>query len=99
MSVLGSQQEEHVSSAFQFAAELQQRAATQALCVENSRERPFMLLRPRMFPDGNQWCALYGENIQEGVCGFGDTPNLASYDFDNNWYGQKLMVEVKHETI
>ena len=29
----------------------------------------FTLYRP-LFVDGNQWCALYGENIQDGV----DTP-------------------------
>lgn len=23
--------------------------------------------------DGDQWCALYGENLQEGTAGFGDT--------------------------
>jgi len=47
--------------------------------------RPFVLLRPKMYPDGNQWCALYGDNIQEGVVGFGDSPELASYEFDKAW--------------
>jgi hypothetical protein len=28
----------------------------------------------KLFPDGDQWCALLGENLQEGVCGFGSTP-------------------------
>lgn len=51
--------------------------------------RPFMALRPAMYPDGNQWCALYGENLQEGVCGFGDTPELAAIDFDNAWLAGK----------
>jgi hypothetical protein len=23
--------------------------------------------------DGNQWCALVGENLQEGAAGYGDT--------------------------
>jgi hypothetical protein len=48
-----------------------------------------MLLRPRVFPDGNQWCALYGENLQEGVAGFGDTPAKASVDFDIQWLNAK----------
>lgn len=26
------------------------------------------------YKDGDQWCALYGENLQEGIAGFGDTP-------------------------
>lgn len=51
---------------------------------------PFILLKPRIFPDGNQWCALYGDNIQEGVAGFGDTPAKAQTDFDKNWLNQKL---------
>ncbi len=30
--------------------------------------------------DGDQYCALYGENIQEGQAGFGDTPKQAIQD-------------------
>ena len=47
--------------------------------------RPFYLLRPKVFPDGDQWCALYGENIQDGVCGFGNTPAKAAAQFDISW--------------
>lgn len=43
-------------------------------------------LRPRIFIDGNQWCVLYGENLQEGVCGFGDTAMLAVYNFNRAWH-------------
>jgi hypothetical protein len=35
--------------------------------------------------DGDQWCALYGENLQDGVAGFGDTPEKAMYAFDAAW--------------
>jgi|WetSurMetagenome_2_1015567.scaffolds.fasta_scaffold99553_1 hypothetical protein len=28
----------------------------------------------RLFPDGDAWCALIGENIEEGICGFGSIP-------------------------
>ena len=31
----------------------------------------------RLFIDGDQWCALIGPNIQEGICGFGDTESDA----------------------
>jgi len=24
--------------------------------------------------DGDKWCALVGDNIQEGIAGFGETP-------------------------
>lgn len=64
-------------------------SAHAAELVELERKRPFMLLKPRMFPDGDKWCALYGENLQDGVCGFGDTPDEASRDFDINWLNQK----------
>ena len=40
---------------------------------------------PRLFMDGNQWCALYGENLQEGVAGFGDTKEQALEAFDKEW--------------
>jgi hypothetical protein len=36
------------------------------------------------------WCCLYGANIQEGFCGFGETPDKAMRDFDKNFYYQKL---------
>lgn len=52
--------------------------------------RPHVLMRPAVYPDGNMWCALYGEDLQMGVCGFGETPDAAMADFDKNWYGQKL---------
>lgn len=42
-------------------------------------------LRPRIFIDGNAWCVLYGENVQDGVAGFGSTPRLAVYDFNKAW--------------
>jgi len=27
--------------------------------------------------DGDQWCALVGDNLQEGIAGFDSSPNLA----------------------
>jgi hypothetical protein len=38
-----------------------------------------------VFIDGDKWCALYGENLQDGVAGFGDSPALAMADFNKNW--------------
>lgn len=53
------------------------------LCAEQMR--PSTLYNPRVYPDGDMWCALYGVNIQEGVAGFGESPALAMEDFDANW--------------
>ena len=50
-----------------------------------AHERPCVLWKPRLFIDGNQWCALLGENIQEGVVGFGDSPDAAMWEFDVAW--------------
>ena len=50
-----------------------------------AHERPCVLWKPRLFIDGNQWCALFGENIQEGVVGFGDSPDAAMLEFDDTW--------------
>ena len=33
------------------------------------------------YKDGDQWCVLLGDNIQEGICGFGNTIEDALYAF------------------
>jgi hypothetical protein len=53
---------------------------------------PHTRLRPRIFPDGDKWCALYGEGLMMGVCGFGDTPEAACADFDKKWSSQLAAV-------
>lgn len=65
-------------------------AAELACQAEIARAAPHVLMRPRVYPDGSTWCALYGENLQEGVGGFGDTPGAACADFDKNWHEQHL---------
>lgn len=51
----------------------------------NEYLRPSVLYRPKLFIDGDQWCALYGDNLQEGVAGFGKTPAAAMQAFDHVW--------------
>jgi len=50
---------------------------------------PHVVLKPRIFPDGDMWCVLLGENLQEGICGFGETPARACSAFDQAWYHGK----------
>lgn len=52
--------------------------------------RPSTLYKPALSMDGNQWCALFGPNLMEGVAGFGDTPAEAFKDFDNNWNDSRI---------
>lgn len=44
------------------------------------------ILKPSIQIDGNQWCVLYGENLQDGVAGYGNSPHLAVLDFNKSWY-------------
>lgn len=60
-------------------------AALEVECA-NEKLRPSFLYRPSICIDGNKWMALYGENQQDGVAGFGDSPDLAYRAFDKAWY-------------
>ena len=55
------------------------------LNVAYEQARPSAIFRPKLAIDGNQWCALYGDDLQSGIAGFGDTPDKAMSDFDTNW--------------
>lgn len=50
------------------------------------RRRISFIFRPALSLDGDQWCALFGDNLQNGVAGFGKSPDLAYKDFDMAWY-------------
>ena len=43
----------------------------------------------KVFIDGNMWCALYGDDLQSGVAGFGETISDAIKDFEANWIEEK----------
>ena len=64
--------------------------------VIEERERPSYLWKPKLSIDGNQWCALFGENLQDGVAGFGDSPAKAMLAFDRAWETPLQNVEVTH---
>jgi hypothetical protein len=63
--------------------------------IAQEHTRPTVLLRPALMRDGNQWCFLYGDNIQDGIAGFGDTPYAASYAFDKAWHFEKAVADTK----
>lgn len=74
--------EEHSLMAAQSISEQSRRCYSN---VEDHMTQPSVLYRPSLSIDGNQWCALYGADLQSGVAGFGDTPELAMIDFNKNW--------------
>lgn len=67
-------------------------AETIASCYRQERAgkaaRPSYMLRPKIYRDGNEWCALLGDDIQVGVCGFGNSPKHAYEAFDRAWVEQ-----------
>jgi hypothetical protein len=69
--------------------DLQRQAEEMLKRVQEEMTRPSVLFRPNVYADGNQFCALYGENIQVGVCAFGPTPELACRQFDIEWKNRK----------
>lgn len=73
------------SSDFAGCAVRAQQAIQQAASLYES---PAAIYRPVLSIDGNQWCALYGDNLQDGVAGFGVSPAHAMADFDRNWFAK-----------
>lgn len=63
------------------------RVAADSITAEHTR--PSVLFRPKIYLDGDKWCALYGEDIQSGVCGFSESPGGAMLEFDRAWYAKK----------
>jgi hypothetical protein len=53
------------------------------------QQLPSVLYRPRLMADGDKWCALYGENLMDGVAGFGNTPAEAMSAFDAAWTSER----------
>ena len=48
------------------------------------------ILKPKSSKDGNMFCFLLGENLQEGIAGFGDTCYLAADQFYENYMNEKI---------
>jgi hypothetical protein len=80
---------EIIGAAVSNAAFAQERAVEYAQDVELERRHPFYLLKPHVYFDANQWCALYGVNLHSGVAEFGETPSAAAAAFDLEWLNGK----------
>jgi hypothetical protein len=65
---------------------------TRVVTMEFSRaeflSRPSVMLELIPYQDGNMWGVLLGRNLQEGISGFGKTPDEAMLDFDRHWKGE-----------
>ena len=50
------------------------------------KERPFFLLRPKLFRTPTGWKVVYGANDETGLTGYGKSPDDAAKDFDKNFF-------------
>ena len=80
--ILNHQYQSMAANAIAHAAEMTQETFRY---VASSYERPSVLFRPKLSVDGDQWCAMYGDDLQSGVAGFGNSPSKAMDDFDRAW--------------
>ena len=49
------------------------------------------ILKPKFSRDGNMFCFLFGENLQEGIAGFGETAYKAAEDFVKSFNEEKCI--------
>ena len=62
----------------------------QIYAVANEWQRPSVMYRAKFLKEGDKWCCLIGENIQDGVCAFGDSPQQAALYLDfYAWLGKE----------
>jgi hypothetical protein len=54
--------------------------------VQTAELNLIALLKPKLSVDGDAYCWLLGENIQDGVAGFGPSPYLAALDFNRAFH-------------
>jgi hypothetical protein len=92
--VLDDGWQQHVASSIAHWSEMAKAAIEAAASIH---ARPSAVFRPKLTIDGNQWCALYGENLQDGVAGFGASPVDAMWDFDRAWNAKLPNTEVNRD--
>lgn len=67
------------------AHQIRQRIDDCTVELARAWQAPHLIYKATLTKDGDQWCWLYGENLQEGIAGFGDTPARAAVEFDRAW--------------
>lgn len=83
--MLNDEYQRQASGAICFAADMAKIAWQEAAWEQL---RPSVVFKPALSKDGNMWCALFGDNLQVGVAGFGETPAKAMYAFDSAWLSE-----------
>jgi len=58
----------------------------EARIIETAEMNLVTIFNAKLTIDGNQYCWLHGDNLQDGIAGFGDSPYLAALDFNKNFH-------------
>ena len=65
--------------------------------IQNLQEQQVMqcidLMKPNLSRDGDQFCYLLGDNLHDGVAGFGDTIWQAALNFHIAIWGEKAKLQ------
>ena len=83
---VGSVLTEVLRNSFGHAGFLLEQSAQENINAAQELQRPSVVFKPLLSKDGNEWCALLGENLQEGLAAFGSSPAEAMANFDKAWY-------------
>lgn len=57
----------------------------EARIIETAEMNLVIIFGAKLTIDGDQYCWLHGDNLQDGIHGFGKSPYLAALDFNKNF--------------
>ena len=71
--------------------------ATLGAAVEAAEYNLVATLGLHPYPDGDAWCVLWGNDLQDGVAGFGATPYLAVLAFNKAMHQPAILRALEAE--
>ena len=75
---------EQIESSQRQHYEMLEHETRHGVAIQSFEYNLIRMLKPKVSIDGNQWSLVYGENLQDGVAGFGDSFHLAVLDFNKS---------------
>lgn len=72
-----------MKESYRFSKEIDKYLDSDTMCMNREYNTALLLENVGITPfkDGNQWCILVGDDLQSGICGFGETIYSALVDF------------------
>ncbi len=61
------------------------RGVEEGRIIETVELNLVIIFSAKLSIDGDMWCWLHGDDLQNGVAGFGKSPYLAALDFNINF--------------